>query len=396
MFPIHDHRGRVVAFGGRVLDANDTPKYLNSPETPIFHKSQTLYGLFQARQHLRQIDRLLVVEGYMDVVALAQFGIRYAVATLGTATTHEHLERLFRTTDEIVFCFDGDRAGRQAAQRAMENLLPVMHEGRQARFLFLPEGEDPDTLIRREGIEAFSTRIASAVPFSTFFFENLRSGVDTSSVDGRARIVELARPQLAKMPTGVFRDMLVEQLAKQVATDAERLHERLQAAPVKPAKATATRPHKRTGGDKKSPSLVRRAIACLLQRPDLAQSIVDTAQFHGLTLPGTDLLIEILELLRRNPHLNTAALIEHWRGKPEGAHLQKLVKQEDLIAPNLLDAEFRDCMQHLAHLREKQTATSREEILANKPFAELSEEEKSELKEIHSRKAAEKKNIRDS
>jgi DNA primase len=398
MFPIHDHRGRVVAFGGRVLDANAKPKYLNSPETPIFHKGQTLYGLYQARQHLRQIDKLLVVEGYMDVVALAQFGVRYAVATLGTATTHEHLERLFRTTDEIVFCFDGDRAGRQAAQRAIDNLLPMMHEGRQARFLFLPEGDDPDTLVRREGVEAFSARIASAIPFSTFFFDNLRSGVDTSYEEGRARLVKSAKPLLAKMPDGVFKDMMVEKLANIASYDLERIQQQLSrsAEQDEPSPAKKTVNKQQVGRGKKSPSLIRRAITCLLQRPDLAQSVADSASYRGLELPGADLLIEVLDLLKLNPHLNAAALIEHWRDKPEGVHLQKLVNQEDLIAPNLLDAEFSDCMQQLAHLREKQTSTSREVFLANKPFAELSDEEKSELKEIHSQKAAKKKNIRDS
>jgi DNA primase len=199
MFPIRDARGRVIAFGGRVL-GKDEPKYLNSPETPLFHKGRELYGLYEARQALRHIDRLLVVEGYMDVVGLREAGIPWAVATLGTATTPEHLERLFRVTEEVVFCFDGDRAGRQAAWRALENTLPTLGEGRQVRFLFLPEGEDPDSLVRTEGAEAFTARLARALPLSDYLHDELAARVDMDSMDGRARLAELAKPLVAKVP----------------------------------------------------------------------------------------------------------------------------------------------------------------------------------------------------
>ena len=216
MFPIHDRRGRIIGFGGRVL-GDDTPKYLNSPETPIFHKGRELYGLFEARKQVRQLDRLLVVEGYMDVVALAQFGVRNAVATLGTATTGEHLEQLFRVVPEVVFCFDGDRAGLAAAWRALENALPVLREGREARFLFLPEGDDPDSFIRREGADTFGERAANAIPFSDFLFEHLAGSVDMESIDGRARLVEQAKPLLTRLQPGVFRRMMVHQLERLAA-----------------------------------------------------------------------------------------------------------------------------------------------------------------------------------
>ena len=222
MFPIRDPRGRIIGFGGRVLDQG-TPKYLNSPETPIFHKGRELYGLFEARQASNHPERLVVVEGYMDVLALAGRDIHYAVATLGTATTHEHLERLYRLAPEVVFCFDGDKAGRLAAWRALENALPVLRDGRQARFMFLPEGEDPDTLVQREGKQGFEDRVAHSVPVSTYFYDQLSQQVDISTMDGRARLAELARPHLSKLPAGVFKHMMLSRLAEITRTGTEIL-----------------------------------------------------------------------------------------------------------------------------------------------------------------------------
>src|SRR4030067_911942 len=214
MFPIQDHRGRLIGFGGRGLDQGE-PKYLNSPETPLFHKGRELYGLYRARDALKRTGRALVVEGYMDVVALAQYGLDYAVATLGTATTRDHLERLFRYVPEVVFCFDGDRAGREAAWRALENGLPVLHEGRQVSFLFLPEGEDPDTLVRKEGVAEFGARLKAATPLPDYFFQHLADQVNLSRLDGRARLVELARPHLSKMRPGVLRPLMMVRPAGQ-------------------------------------------------------------------------------------------------------------------------------------------------------------------------------------
>lgn len=313
MFPIHDRRGRVIAFGGRAMD-DDGPKYLNSPETELFHKGRELYGLYLARRKQGRMDRVLVTEGYTDVVALAQFGLRNTVATLGTATTSDQAELLFRAADEVVFCFDGDNAGRKAAWRALENTLPLLREGRQARFLFLPEGEDPDTMMRTAGIEAFEELVQNAQPLSAFFFDHFAGQVDMDSIDGRARLVELARPELTKIPEGVFREMMFEQLEKlarhRVETSAP--------APSKPARRSqpgAAQGHKRTP--------MRLALAHLVQRPALAES-VDENRFKENGLPGVDILLELVEFCRQRPHMTTAQLLELWRDHAAQAHLQTL------------------------------------------------------------------------
>lgn len=211
MFPIRDQRGRVIAFGGRVL-GDDKPKYLNSPETPTFHKSRELYGLYEARKHNSNLERLIIVEGYMDVVGLAQFDIHYAVATLGTATTAQHLERLFKMVPEIVFCFDGDNAGREAALRALKTTLPVIEDGKEARFLFLPEGEDPDSLVRKEGKQAFTERLNSAQPLSEFFFKSYSEHADLESMDGRARFSTEVLPAINSMRPSLLQQMMLDRI----------------------------------------------------------------------------------------------------------------------------------------------------------------------------------------
>jgi DNA primase len=333
MFPIRDRRGRTIGFGGRVLD-DSTPKYMNSPESPVFHKGQELYGLFEARKAVRQLDRILVVEGYMDVVALAQFGVGYAVATLGTATTREHLERLYRTVPEVVFCFDGDRAGRDAAWRALEHALPVLRDGREARFLFLPDGEDPDTQIRKIGRETFEQHISSATHLSDFFFDRMSGQLDIDSIDGRARLVNEAKPLLAKLPDSMFRQLMVERLAELAHTRADSLSEHLEQspAPEPPPARPARRPA--TSGGK---SVVRRAIEILLYQPDLAQAVGDTTFLQQCDLPGVTLLTELLSLLQQRPGLNTAALLEHWRDREEGRFLDRLAAwSPDVETPELL------------------------------------------------------------
>ncbi|MGH1374348.1 MAG: DNA primase [Cellvibrionaceae bacterium] len=230
MFPIRDVRGRVIGFGGRVL-GDDKPKYLNSPETPVFHKGRELYGLYEARQAYRQLPRLLVVEGYMDVVALAQFGIRYGVATLGTACGEDHLNLAFKYTQEVVFCFDGDEAGRKAARRALENSLGAMLDGRQVKFLFLPDGEDPDTLVRQVGTDKFTRMIEMAVPLEDFLFDSVADGIDIQSMEGRARLSKRAAPLLHKLPAGVFRELMFANLAQRTGLPIDTLME-LVAAPA--------------------------------------------------------------------------------------------------------------------------------------------------------------------
>jgi DNA primase len=333
MFPIRDARGRPIAFGGRIVDAGE-PKYLNSPETPLFHKGRELYGLYEARQALRKVERLMVVEGYVDVVRLAQSGIAYSVATLGTATTAEHLNRLFRVTNEVVFCFDGDAAGRNAAWRALENALEHARDGRQLRFLFLPEGHDPDTLVGEEGAEAFEARIGQARPLSEFLVSQLVARTDLSSVDGRARLAELARPLLARVPAGVYRELLLERLAEEVRMPAGRLEELLRGrGPPRGREAPATprsgRRQAQSAAGRQPP--LTQAIALVLQHPAAAQGLPGIPGWLEADQKGFAVLRELLETARAEPKLSTAQLVERWRERPEGARLAELAGQESLV-----------------------------------------------------------------
>lgn len=373
MFPIHDYRGRIVGFGGRVLDEAD-PKYLNSPETLLFHKGREMYGLYLARDAIRREQRALVVEGYMDVVALAQFGLDYAVATLGTATTREHVERLFRFTPDVTFCFDGDRAGRQAAWRALENALPVLRDGRQISFLFLPEGEDPDSLVRKEGTEAFLARQAKAVPLPDFLFETLQKRTDVGRLDGRARMAELARPILSKIPDGVFRQMMLGRLAEISGLDPEKLSKLV----IRPEEATpaGSAAHVRAGL-KKPPSLVRTAVAMLLQHPALGQRVGDPGVFAALDLPGIPLFVTLVELLRTQPGLSTAAVIERFRNSEYQPYLEKLAVWTHPVLEHDVEAEFLGVLEQLhraAHAYRADTLLSKERVegLNSAEKAELS------------------------
>ncbi len=352
MFPIRDRRGRVVAFGGRQLGGGDGPKYLNSAETPIFHKGRELYGLFQARKAERKLERLLVVEGYMDVVALAQFEVRNTVATLGTATTRDHLERLFRVVPQIVFCFDGDRAGRQAAWRALENALPILSEGRQISFMFLPDGEDPDTLIRKEGKGGFEVRVTDATSFPDYFFGELSAAVDLMSIDGRARLVERARPLLEKLPKGVFRHMMATRLAE-IAKVETAVFGGLMVVPQRSPSKVPLRPVSVKG----APSMMRQAIQLLLQRPMLIAHIDDGSVLQGLDQPGLSLLQGLIELLQQNPQLSCGAIVEHWRaqGKDEEAgHLARMARQPLMVPEDGLETEFVAVVKKLMALRDEQ------------------------------------------
>ncbi|HEC20132.1 MAG TPA: DNA primase [Gammaproteobacteria bacterium] len=351
MFPIRDRRGRVVAFGGRLLGKDEGPKYLNSAETPIFHKGRELYGLYQARKAERKLERLLVVEGYMDVVALAQFGVRNAVATLGTATTREHLERLFRVVPQIVFCFDGDRAGRQAAWRALENALPILGEGRELRFMFLPEGEDPDSLVRKEDKVGFEARVTAAQSFSDYFFGELCQAVDMGSIDGRARLVERTRPLLEKLPEGVFRHMMATRLAEIAKVDPAALGGLITRGRHR------TQPPRRPVTVKGAPSTMRQAIQLLLHRPQLVACIDDWSLLQGLEQPGAALLLELVELLQQRPQLSCGAIVEHWRTQEklqEAGHLAKLASQPLMLPDNGLETEFVAVVAKLAALRDEQ------------------------------------------
>ena len=315
MFPIHDRRGRTIAFGGRVIDPEDSPKYLNSPETALFHKGRELYGLWQAKQANSKLDRLIVVEGYMDVVALAQYGVSQAVATLGTATTPDHAELLFRNAPDVYFCFDGDRAGRSAAWKALESVLPRMKDGRQAFFLFLPDGEDPDTIVRKEGAVGFDARLAQATPLSQFFFDELGRDINHGTLDGRARLAERARPLLAQLPDGAFADLMRQELQRLTGVDPARAA----AAPPRPVARGAAPVQKR--------SLVRSVIALLLQQPALGLQLERPCHFEGLRQPGIALLLEILDLVHQRPEISTGALLEHFSEHEQAQALRKLAAQ---------------------------------------------------------------------
>lgn len=381
MFPIRDLRGRVIGFGGRLLNTpaasgvDNGPKYLNSPETPLFHKGRELYGFYEACQANRNLTRLLVVEGYMDVIALAQHGVDYAVATLGTATTSEHIERMFRKVDDIVFCFDGDRAGRAAAWRALENALPALDDGRQLRFMFLPEGEDPDSLVRKEGGAGFARRIERASTLSQYLFSQAGAECDSGTLDGRARLADSVKPLLKKMAAGSLRHMLILELAQRARVEPEVLQFEI-TGQTSPAAATQNRQRPPPARDR-TPSLVRKAIVTLLQQPALAHDIGEPGWLREIDEAGITLLIDLLELLRQHPHLSTGGILERFRDSHEGRHLAKLAAQPVLLDANGLRAEWRDTLQRLRHLADEHQLKRLEE---RDRLGVASQEEKAELK----------------
>jgi DNA primase len=336
MFPIRDSRGRVLAFGGRIIEQGE-PKYLNSPETPLFHKGRELYGLYEARQARTDFKRLMIVEGYMDVVRLHQAGVTYAVATLGTATTQEHLQKLLRLTSELVFCFDGDRAGRQAAWRALENALALARDGRELKFMFLPEGHDPDTLVAAEGAEAFETRIKDSLPLSEYLVQHLLEQVDLTHGEGRAKLAALAAPLFARMPDGVYRELLADRLAAEIRMPASKLKERLFAA-APTGRSGATRGAAGQGPAERSEptysnrsrmsagrgNMLRQAITLVLQHPGAAKSVVDPAALERLEVPGVGVLRELLAEAAGMAQPSTALLLERWRDRPESDRLGEL------------------------------------------------------------------------
>ena len=317
MFPIHDRRGRVIAFGGRAL-SDDGPKYLNSPETTLYHKSRELYGLYLARQRSGRLDNIIVVEGYMDVVALAQYGFRNVVATSGTATTALQVQILFRAADSVIFCFDGDKAGRKAAWRALEGTLPKMREGLQAKFLFLPEGEDPDSMVRKHGAEVFAQQIEGAIPLSEFFFEHFTAVTDLSNLDGRARLVQQAQPFIETMPEGVFRDMMsakLESLAQH----------RLQGQWTTTSSRLAGAADRGKPIQKRTP--MRTAMAHLVQNPSLVTRLETTEEFAepgNDDVQGVEIFRELVDFCAQRPNITTAQLVELWHEHPALPHLQKL------------------------------------------------------------------------
>ena len=379
MFPIHDRRGRVIGFGGRALD-DDGPKYFNSPETELFHKGRELYGLYEARQALRHIEQLVVVEGYMDTVALARHGIEFVVATLGTATTNEHLNRLFRLTENVYFSFDGDRAGKKAAWRALENALPQVREGRQIRFVFLPEGQDPDSFVNENGADAFVKLMDAGLPLSEFLIQELSSQVDMDTIDGRAKLAEMARPLINNIPAGVYRELLIESLATAVGLTAPKLEKMMAAGQAggtrsERARAGAT-PRRRQPSASGGPSVVRRAITLILNHPEAGQTL-DVEALAGVQRAGVDLLSALIETVQSEPNITTAGLLERWRHDEKGRHLGKLAA-EDVPVDEDFDpaAELAECLQQLALIGCQERIAV---LIEKQRVAGLMDEEKSEL-----------------
>ncbi len=426
MFPIRDSRGRVIAFGGRVL-GDDKPKYLNSPETPVFHKGQELYGLFEARKYNRNLDEIIVVEGYMDVIALAQQGLRNAVATLGTATSEEHLKRLFRVVPNVLFCFDGDQAGRNAAWRALEAALSSLQDGRRARFLFLPEGEDPDTLVRAEGPDAFKARINQhAQPLADYFFEQLTKEADPRSLEGKAHMATLAAPLIDKVPGANLRTLMRQRLSEITGLNSEAMNHLVQSAPNEapppsydpnidydaipdyadyqqqgsyeaqpewtPKKAGGQKQWDKKPWDKKgkrpdfeprgprTPATVEpptlTALRTLLHHPQLAAKVEDASHFAAEDHTYAQLLVALLEALQKNPKLRSLQLIARWHGTEQGRLLRALAEKEWLIEADNLEQQFFDT---ITRLSARQRERSLEHLIRKERQTGLSAEEKVQL-----------------
>ncbi len=447
MFPIRDSRGRVIAFGGRVL-GDDKPKYLNSPETPVFHKGQELYGLYEARKHNRDLDEIMVVEGYMDVIALAQQGLRNAVATLGTATSEEHLKRLFRIVPSVLFCFDGDAAGRNAAWRALESTLSSLQDGRRARFLFLPDGEDPDTLVRAEGTDAFRARINQhAQPLADYFFQQLCEEADPRSLEGKAHLVTLAAPLIDKIPGNNLRALMRQRLSEITGLSGEALSQ-VASAPRSHAPSSASQAPssdypdygdvpdsayydnlpdvggyeqpappqqhyersneggkgswKKDGGGKWNkkgkgdfaPRAPRTAVSVesphlialrtLLHHPHLAQKVEDVSHFADEDDTYAQLLVALVGALQKTPSLRSLQLIARWHGTEQGRLLRALAEKEWLIQGDNLEQQFFDTITTLANSQSQRRREKALRSIIHKSPSELTDEEKTLLREHYS------------
>ncbi|WP_020559300.1 DNA primase [Thiofilum flexile] len=346
MFPIRDRQGRVIGFGGRVL-GEGTPKYLNSPETPLFHKGRELYGFYEARQQIRQLERLIVVEGYMDVIALAQFGINYAVATLGTATTSEHIQRLFKTVSEVIFCFDGDRAGKQAAWRALETCLPELRDDREVRFLFLPQGDDPDSLVRKIGTEAFEGLYSSALSLTDYLLEDLKMRFNLGNREGRAQLLDTALGLLGQMPELLLKEQLFNELSKLTGVEVAiiRNSRSLPNTPI-PNSYEGAKDQAVKQGIKRTP--LRLVIAGLLYEPSLIKHMMNPEQLVRFPLPGIDLLLTLIEIIEEQPHIVTAGLVERLRNTEYEPHLAKaLTWLNHPVELAMLEQEFIDSIQQV-------------------------------------------------
>ncbi|MGL4380120.1 MAG: DNA primase [Vibrio sp.] len=369
MFPIRDRRGRVIGFGGRITEQG-TPKYLNSPETPIFHKGKELYGLYEVLQAYREPPQILVVEGYMDVVALAQYGVDYSVASLGTSTTGDHLQLLFRQTNQVICCYDGDRAGRDAAWRALENALDYLKSGNILKFLFLPDGEDPDSYVRQYGKAQFEQQVANATPLSQYLFDNLIElhQINLGSHEGKSALRALTTPLINKIPDPFLQEILEKLLDERTGFDHQLRRKKARYPDSRPA------PHKVI---KRTP--MRDVIALLVQKPSYAELVPDLTSVRHLQLPGLETLSEVLEKCRQYPHITTGQLLEHWRDTKNETLLSRLASWEIPLVEDNQEELFLDSLDKiLAQCVEKQI----ENLQAKGRSVGLSTEEKRELQDL--------------
>ena len=419
-FPIRDSRGRVIGFGGRVL-GDDKPKYLNSPETPVFHKGRELYGLYEARRQNRQLDDILVVEGYMDVIVLAQHGVTNAVATLGTATSEEHLKRLFRIVNSVVFCFDGDNAGRQAAWRALQSCLPALEDGRHVRFMFLPEGHDPDSLIREEGHDAFRARsLQQAQPLTEYLFRHLAEEAPPNSLEGKAHLATLALPLIEQVPGSLLRRLLRQSLQERTGMDLDSLPtpaEQPTALPpadydqgynepshidqsgyepqygempdwVSQSSNTRSSQPRRPARQPTSSSVESPLISAartLLHHPHLAGLAQQASELANEGDEEAQLLVALIGALQKNPQLSTIELLARWHGTALGDQLNQLAEKEWLLnIPSAnLEQQFFDTINTLTA---RQTDRQIQYLLDKSAQTPLTSEEKQQLRELLSKR----------
>ncbi len=369
MFPIHDRHGRLIGFGGRAIEPDQKPKYLNSPETVIFQKNRELYGLHQVLEAHKNPDHVLIVEGYMDVIALAEHGFSNAVATLGTATSTYHVQLLSKHTKTLVFCFDGDAAGMKAAKKALENTLPMLDGSLNAQFIFLPEGEDPDSLVRKEGFEAFSKRIKQATPLHEHLFQMLTKQLDMTSLAGRSQLLDAIAPFWQKIPDGPYKQLLLDELARLSHLDADRIEKTLGTNQTEVPKVVAASALKRTP--------IRLATALLLQNPELYTAThAELPDASELVQPNQKVLKKLMEHLANKPNSNTATLIELFRETPLFDAINKLAAWHHQVPMIALDTEFVETVLFLT----KQTETREVEQLIEKARNQgLSEAEQKKL-----------------
>ena len=415
IFPIVNQRGKVIAMGGRVL-GDGKPKYLNSPETPLFSKSHELYGLHHIRKFAKNLSRIVVVEGYMDVIALAQFGIHYAVATLGTSVGKPHLELLFRRVEQVVFCFDGDEAGRKAAFRGMEAALPMMEDGRQVKFLFLPEGEDPDTVVRSKGAQHLEHMFDTAAPLEQFLFEQMGAGIDLTTMDGKARLSKLVAPHINQIPDGVYKTLLFKSLAERTDMDVESLRrlrevqetpnnaeqasqpytdvasapdddEYSQFGSVPPSDYDDADPYAAMAGAADidsgfdtgfSDGVLMRALGLIALHPPAALLVADE-MLPDSSDRTANLLREVVTLVRETPDMSTAALLGYWTNTDEGEALSAAAAKEVIDTENEINEHLVAILNKLSRDRRVNLLRTRAHELKSVPYTELNNEQKREL-----------------